>query len=112
MTNLLINISVTLLLFMVPLEVRATGMAQMEAELILGVTAYARDGAELGEVSQIKPGDDGTIAEIYIHVPSRLGIGERTVAIPVELVISLQGAVVVALSADEVARLPTVSEPR
>ena len=75
---------------------------------ILGVPAYARDGPEVGQVANLKRAEAGDVVEIYIHVSSHVGRGERMVAIPSEKVITLEGAVVVELRADEIARLPSV----
>ena len=81
------------------------GTEAEQAEDIRGAIAFARDGTELGEVSRVVRGEDGEPSEVHIKVAARLGIGERTVAVPAELVITLRGAVVVELTAGEVARL-------
>src|SRR5262245_24920615 len=89
------------------LGAESQGSNGMEASNIPTVPAYARDGPEVGQVSSVKHAEGGEIAEIRIRVSPLLGFGERTVAIPGDIVIVLEGAVVVELTADEVAGLPS-----
>lgn len=84
----------------------------MNAKDILGAIAFARDGKEVGRVSNVKSGENGEIIEVYLQVPSALGLGERTIAVPGEIIVSLRGAVVVELTVDEIARLPAVGATR
>jgi hypothetical protein len=75
---------------------------------VLGATAYATDGTELGEVTGVKIGDHGEMAEIHVAMALPLGLGEKTVAIPIARCITLRGAVIVEMPITELARLPAV----
>ena len=61
---------------------------------------------EVGTVSAVTVGQDGHITEIRLTTSSRLGLGERTVAVRQDSFIALDGAVVLDLSAEEVDALP------
>lgn len=79
-----------------------------ESVHVLGATAYATDGTELGEVTGVKIGDHGEMAEIHVAMALPLGLGEKTVAIPIARCITLRGAVIVEMPITELARLPAV----
>lgn len=104
-----------LLLGLAPLvlfNARAYGSDGPALEHILNLDAYAKDGARVGTVADVRRGEDGEIFDVHIRVGSHLGIGEKTVSVPAELTISLRGALIVELTADEVARLRAVDGPR
>jgi sporulation protein YlmC with PRC-barrel domain len=83
-----------------------------EALHVLGVTAYVMDGTELGEVTDVKLGDHGNVSEIRVAMATPLGLGGKTVSIPIERCITLRGAVIVEMPISEVARLPAVDGAR
>jgi hypothetical protein len=76
------------------------------AEALIGASVYSVEGSEVGTVAAVTVAQDGHINEIRFTTPSRLGIGERTVAVRQDRFIALQGAVVLDLSAEEVDALP------
>src|SRR5262245_16208385 len=62
---------------------------------VVGVTAYTLDGTELGDVTGVRVGDHGALSEIHVATAVPLGLGEKTIAIPMDRCITLRGAVVV-----------------
>lgn len=76
------------------------------AEALIGANVYSAEGSQVGTVAAVTVGQDGHINEIRFTTPSRLGIGERTVAYRQDTFIALEGAVVLDMSADEVDALP------
>ncbi len=81
-----------------------------EALHMQGVIAYTQDGTELGEVTRTKIGDHGDVSEVHITMAEPMGIGGKTVAVPMARCITLRGAVVVEMPLTEVARLPAVDD--
>jgi len=82
--------------------------AQAEGEAVHEASVYAQDGAMLGTVAGVIYGEDGEVSEIRIRVASRLGLGEKIVSVPSELAVTLEGAVVVMLTAEDVERMRPV----
>jgi len=80
------------------------------AELI-GGSAFAKEGTEVGEVSAVTVGGDGQIKEVRVTATLPLGLGERTVVVERGSFIALRGAVILELSTQEFEALlacPTV----
>jgi sporulation protein YlmC with PRC-barrel domain len=76
------------------------------AEALIGASVYSAEGNQVGTVAAVTVGQDGHINEIRFTTPSRLGIGERTVAVRQDSFIALEGAVVLDMTAEEVEALP------
>jgi hypothetical protein len=76
------------------------------AEALIGASVYSAEGSQVGTVAVVTVGQDGHINEIRFTTPSRLGIGERTVAVRQDSFIALEGAVVLDMTAEEVEALP------
>jgi sporulation protein YlmC with PRC-barrel domain len=76
------------------------------AEALIGASVYSTEGSDVGTVAAVTVGQDGHINEIRFTTSSRLGIGERTVAVKQDSFIALEGAVVLDMSAEEVDALP------
>ena len=76
------------------------------AQALIGASVYSAEGSEVGTVAAVTVGQDGQINEIRFTMPSRLGLGERTVAVRHDSFVALEGAVVLDLSAEEVDALP------
>ena len=79
---------------------------------LIGSTAYAAEGSEVGVVTAVSLGNDGQITEVRITTPIPLGLGERTVAIRSGSFIVAGGTVLLDISADEVNALPSGTHPR
>jgi hypothetical protein len=79
---------------------------QSTAAGLIGAGVFSAEGAEVGKVSAVTVAQDGQITEIRFTTASRLGLGERTVAVRQDSFIALTGAVVLDLSAEEVDALP------
>jgi hypothetical protein len=85
-----------------------TGVAPgSEAAELIGGVVFSTEGTEVGEVSAVTVGQDGQIAEIRVTTGLPLGFGERTVVIRRGSFMTLRGAVVLSLSAEEVGALPS-----
>jgi hypothetical protein len=82
--------------------------AQAEGEAVHEASVYAQDGALLGTVAGVIYGEDAEVSEIRIRVASRLGLGEKIVSVPSELAVTLEGAVVLMLTAEDVDRMRPV----
>jgi hypothetical protein len=91
-------------------QANASGEDEAAADRIRNVSAYAKDGAHIGVVVDVETGPDGEKTDVHISVGSQLGIGEKIVSVPAELTITLRGALVVMLTADEVARLRPIRQ--
>lgn len=91
-------------------EGRASGEDEAAPDEIRNVSAYAKDGAHVGVVVHVETRPDGEKTDVHISVGSHLGIGEKMVSVPAELTITLRGALVVMLTADEIARLRAIRQ--
>ena len=81
--------------------------APPQASELIGTKVFTGDGSQVGEVAAVSVDPDGTISEMRMNAPSPLGLGQRTVVLPLQSVIVLQGAVVLDLSPSEVDALPS-----
>ena len=66
--------------------------------------------AGLRQAAVVKIGDHGDVSEVHITMAEPMGIGGKTVAVPMARCITLRGAVVVEMPLTEVARLPAVDD--
>jgi hypothetical protein len=51
---------------------------------LLGATVYGPDNASIGEVNDVLIGNDGKIRAVVIGVGGFLGVGEKSVAVPLD----------------------------
>lgn len=84
--------------------------AASPADKLVGMNVVGSDGKKLGEVSGVKAGSDGKIREIHVKTGGFLGFGGKTVAIPVGKVSQKGDTVEVAMSTDEIGKLPKLDE--
>jgi len=89
-------------------QVRAT--APPEPSELIGAKVFTANGSEVGDVAGVTVSPNGEINEMRVNTPSPLGIGQRTVVLPLESVMVLRGAVVLDLSPSEVDVLPNAPE--
>src|SRR6185503_6392392 len=77
-------------------------MAPSDPSELIGAKVFAADGREVGEVMAISIGRGDEVTEIRMTTGSPMGIGPRTVVLPLRGITLLRGAVVVDLSSSEV----------
>jgi sporulation protein YlmC with PRC-barrel domain len=83
--------------------------AEMAGEL-LGAPVFAADGPQVGEVADLQVDEDGQFTRLRVKMGALLGIGTRTIEIPVGSFIVLRGAVVLDLPAESVQSLPELAD--
>jgi hypothetical protein len=81
-------------------------LAPSDPSELIGAKVFAADGREVGEVMALSIGPGDEVTEIRMTTGSPLGIGPRTVVLPLHGITLLRGAVVVDLSSSEVDMLP------
>ena len=84
--------------------------AEMIAELI-GAPIFARDGARVGEVSDIAFDEDGRPHRLRMVTDAPLGLGVRVLLIPKGAFTTVRGAVVLDVPAEMVAAFAELAEP-
>jgi hypothetical protein len=95
-----------------PVTAQEQPAAPPQPSQLIGARVLTGDGSPVGEVAAISVAPDGRISEMRMNAPSPLGFGQRTVVLPLQSIIILQGAVVLDLSPSEVDALPSASEER
>ena len=68
---------------------------------LVGVSVFAKEGTEVGEVSAVTVGVDGQIQEVRVTTALPLGLGQRTVIVERGSFMALCGAVMLELSTQE-----------
>lgn len=79
-------------------------------DVLLGLDVVGKDGKKLGQVSGVKAGSDGVLREIHVKTGGFLGFGGKTVAIPAAKISQKGETVEVAMSTDEIGKLPKLDE--
>jgi hypothetical protein len=82
-------------------------LAPSDPTELIGATVFTANGSEVVAVSV---GAGGEIREMRMTTESPLGIGPRTVVLPLESITVLRGAVVLDLSPSEVDMLPNAPD--
>jgi sporulation protein YlmC with PRC-barrel domain len=77
---------------------------------LVGLNVVGKDGKKLGEVSGVKSGSDGKLREILVKTGGFLGFGGKTVAIPAGKISQKGENVEVAMSTEEIGKLPKLDE--
>ena len=85
-------------------------MAPPQPEELIGARAFTANGTDVGEIAAITVTPGGEIGEVRMTTASPLGLGQRTVILPLGSIIVLRGAIVLDLSPSEVDALPSASE--
>jgi sporulation protein YlmC with PRC-barrel domain len=78
-----------------------------EAAELVGATVFTADGTDVGEVGAVTLGPDGQIASLHVTIAATLGLGTRTVELPQGTFVALRGAVVLDMTTQDLARLPS-----
>jgi sporulation protein YlmC with PRC-barrel domain len=77
---------------------------------MIGLAVFGADGQKIGEVKDVKAAADGKVEEIHVKTGGMLGFGGRTVAIPAGKFNKSGQNVQLALTSDDVSKLPRVEE--
>ena len=83
--------------------------AELAAELV-GRPVFAIDGPEVGTVADLQLDESGLPQKLRMTTGHQLGLGQRTLEIPSDAFMTLRGAVVLDVPADEVAFLPEAQD--
>ena len=73
---------------------------------IIGLPVFTSDGKRIGAVGKVEPASDGKVAAIHVRTGGFLGFGTKLVVIPAEQFEQAGETVKLALTADEVDKLP------
>jgi len=84
--------------------------AEAMAELI-GTPVFASDGPQVGQVADIAFDDEGRPQRLRMTAGATLGLGSRTIEIPMGAFSAVAGAVRLELPAAAVQSLPDLREP-
>jgi sporulation protein YlmC with PRC-barrel domain len=79
-------------------------------DAMIGLTVFGSDGQKIGEVKEVKAAADGKVEEIHVKTGGLLGFGGKTVAIPAGKFNKSGQNVQLALTSDDVSKLPRVEE--
>ena len=71
---------------------------------------FSSDGSRIGTIESVDGETDGRISAINVVTGALLGIGTRVVAIPEGRFVRNGDSVQVSMTADEVAKLPSVKD--
>jgi sporulation protein YlmC with PRC-barrel domain len=77
---------------------------------MIGLAVFGSDGQKVGEVRDVKAATDGKVEEIHVKTGGMLGFGGKTVAIPAGKFNKSGQNVQLALTSDDVAKLPRLEE--
>jgi sporulation protein YlmC with PRC-barrel domain len=80
------------------------------SDVLLGLDVVGKDGKKLGQVAGVKSGSDGKLREIHVKTGGFLGFGGKTVAIPAGKISQKGEQVEVAMSTEEIGKLPKLEE--
>ena len=80
------------------------------ANPLVGLVVYAADDSKLGSVHSVATGSDGKVTAIHIKTGGFLSIGGKLVAIPAGKFTRIGDKVQLAMSADDVNKLPEFKE--
>jgi hypothetical protein len=92
-----------------PMEQAETGKSAKKNP-ILGMPVFSADGSRLGVIENIGVGGDGKVKAIHFKTGGFLGFGGRKVAIPEGKFTVVGQNVQLALTSDEVSKLPEVKD--
>lgn len=89
-------------------------LQQMPASDLIGMPVLNRAGERVGEIEDIVIGKDDQIRQVVVEVGGFLGIGDKSVAVPIdELQLNREQTILMSrASAEELERRPAYSAPR
>ncbi len=96
-------------------EYAAVDLATLTTDALVGASVYGPGNASIGEVSEVRMSGDQTIETLLVDVGGFLGIGEKTVALPIGDVAVTRKAdsddlrVQVSMTEDQLKAMPAVN---
>lgn len=81
-----------------------------EQNPLIGLVVFASDGTKVGTVDSVDGEPDGRLTAINVRTDGFLGLGTRVVAVPEGKFQRTGGSVHVALTAEELSKLPAIKE--
>ena len=87
----------------------STGAATIK-DVTVGTAVFGSDGQKIGEVKGVKSEPGGIIEEIHVKTGGLLGFGGKVVVIPGAKISKGGQAIQIAMTADEVGKLPAMPE--
>jgi len=87
-------------------QAEGTAERAMYLSNLVSLPVYSVDGHELGEVVKLTGTADGKIRHLYVEMPEFLGLGAKTVRVPVGMFERTEDRVKLMLTADAVNMLP------
>jgi hypothetical protein len=91
-----------------PMDKSATAPAKVNS--LVGLAVFSADGSKMGTVHSVSMGADGKPTAIRIRTGGFLGFGAKLVAIPEGRFTQSGNNIQLALTADEVGKLPEIKE--
>jgi hypothetical protein len=91
-----------------PMDKSATAPAKVNP--LVGLAVFSADGSKMGTVHSVSMGPDGKATAIRIRTGGFLGFGAKLVAIPEGRFTQSGNNIQLALTADEVGKLPEIKE--
>ena len=88
----------------------ATGRVGPEQNPLVGLAVFASDGTKVGTVDSVDGEPDGRLTAINVRTGGFLGFGTKVVAVPEGKFQRTRSSVHVALTAEELSKLPAINE--
>ena len=85
-------------------------VSQAAQNPLIGLVVFSSDGSKIGTIESVDGETDGRISAINVLTGSLLGLGTRVVAIPEGKFMRNGDSVQVSMTAEEVAKLPSVKD--
>ncbi len=90
----------------------ANGAAPTIKDVTVGTAVFGSDGQKIGEVKGVKSEPGGVVEEIHVKTGGLLGFGGKVVVIPGAKIAKSGQTIQVALTADEIGKLPALAEKK
>lgn len=89
-----------------------TGTPATVKDVTIGTAVFGSDGQKIGEIKGVKSEPGGAIEEIHVKTGGLLGFGGKVVVIPGSKIAKGGQTVQVAMTVDEVGKLPALAEKK
>ena len=90
---------------------KSAGAATVK-DVTIGTAVFGSDGQKIGEIKGVKSEPGGAIEEIHVKTGGLLGFGGKVVVIPGSKIAKGGQTVQVAMTVDEVGKLPALAEKK
>ena len=77
---------------------------------LLGLFVFSSDDSKVGAIESVDAETDGRISAIKVRLGSFLGLGTKVVSIPDGRFLRVGESVRIAMTADEIAKLPAIKD--